>query len=489
MAGIHKLIWQGNTSPDGTFSQLVYPPATITFNGNAVKQVKNSDGTILWGKYDCHSAAEEIDYVIRGAWDTWNVHTGDDLTNVGAIAFAPAEGVSAKRTLEADVEIDDPAASSTYPVYHGEVVTLDLQLASGWNYGVEEFDQATAYWITEKSMTKTAEGDISWQLPNDWIPERNYLQRLTFTGSSCTLSDFKQNYITWSNGSQATCGSRITFIATPSTTGMFPSGSQTYTVPEAATPKNTKSVTFRSVWPVSYSGSWTNYGPSSSSKFTNNTNLAGFAGAHSSSINVALYTNNISWVNMNSIKCNSKTPSATTAYNPNYVTLSAGGTLVITYSSQASSNSSAQIYGLYYFNNTLYQITLKTNTTSKITMPSVTYSESTIASAFGWSYDRSNQSIEFNASNSWFKARNPTPFTLRFRIVGNVRFTDTSGVTRTLSGTKYTNVAASATNAQLSVPGSFSSTRVPSRNVSISYTISVYIVNTWVQIVQTNEFH
>lgn len=218
---------------------------------------------------------------------------------------------------------------------------------------------------------------------SDWSPVRNYLQALTFNGSGCTLSNFKRGSSTWTNGSKATCGSTITFTATPSSTGMFPSGTQTYNVQDTVAANTKTTVTFRSVWPVSYSGSWTNYGPSSSSKFTNNTHAAGFGNTHSASIKVALYTNNTSWVNMNSIKCNNKTPSATTAYNPSYVTLSARGTLSISYGARASGNSSAQIYGLYYYKSKLYQITLKNNTTTTVTMPSVTYNEGTIASAFG----------------------------------------------------------------------------------------------------------
>lgn len=488
MAGLQKLKWEAPSN--GTMTLLTFPPATITFNGNVVKQVKHSDGTILWGKYNCYSAAEEIDYVIRDAWDSWVVRTGDDISDIIARSSQPAEGVNAKRTLEEDLVYTPSGTYPSHPVYHGEQVTLEVCAAQGWNFGIDEIDQATAYWITSKQMTKTVEGDISWQLSSDWIPERNYLQALTFTGSGCTLSSFKRNNSTWTNGSKATCGSTITFTATPSSTGMFPSGTQTYYVQETAAANTNKWVSFYSVWPVSYSGSWTNYGPSSTSKFKNNTSSAGFAdGAYSASIKVALYTNNTSWVNMNSIKCNSKTPSATTAYNPSYVTLSPGGTLSISKGAQASGNSSAQIYGLYYYNSKLYQITLKTNTTATVTMPSVTYNEGTIASQFGWSYDRSNESLEFNTSNSWFLARNPTNFTLRFRVVGYVRYTDTSGATRTLNRTTYTNAAANATNKQLNVPGSFSTTNVPSRNVEISYVISVYIANSWIKIAETDAFH
>lgn len=78
-------------------------------------------------------------------------------------AFA-ADGVNAKRTLEEDLVYTGNSFPS-HPVYHGEQVTLEVNLAQGWNFGINEIDQATAYWITSKKMTQTVEGDISWQLP------------------------------------------------------------------------------------------------------------------------------------------------------------------------------------------------------------------------------------------------------------------------------------------------------------------------------------
>ena len=66
MAALQKLKMKAEETASGA-TAITYPPATITFNGNVVKQVKHSDGTILWGKYNCYSAAEEIDYAVRDA--------------------------------------------------------------------------------------------------------------------------------------------------------------------------------------------------------------------------------------------------------------------------------------------------------------------------------------------------------------------------------------------------------------------------------------
>ena len=231
-------------------------------------------------------------------------------------------------------------------------------------------------------MNHTVTGDTTLRIDSDWYPIRNYFKTLTISSSGCTLSSFKQSNANWTNGSKATSGATITFTATPSTTGMIPAaGTYTYTVPEANSPNTNKTVTFRSVWPVSYSGSMNNYGPTSSSKLVNNVGNHGFGGSAGQSMKVALYTNNTSWVSQNSIKCNGYAPSGISSISPSVVTISSKSNLSIGYGAQASSNSSGEIYACYYYNSKCYKMSLRAGTTALVT-PTVTLNESSLASKF-----------------------------------------------------------------------------------------------------------
>lgn len=46
MAALQKLKMKAEKTVSGA-TAITFPPATVTFNGNVVKQVKHSDGTIL----------------------------------------------------------------------------------------------------------------------------------------------------------------------------------------------------------------------------------------------------------------------------------------------------------------------------------------------------------------------------------------------------------------------------------------------------------
>lgn len=483
MAGLQKLKWKASSTASGA-TLITFPPATITFDGNVVKQVKHSDGTILWGKYTYYSAAEEIDYVIRDAWNSWWVEAGTDLTDTEALSLAPAEGVDAKRLLEEETV---PGYGSNSVVYHGEQLTLYVDLNQGWNYGINEIDQATAYWITSKSMNHTVTGDTSLGLDSNWYPIRNYFKTLTISPSGCTLSSFKQSNVNWTNGSKATSGATISFTATPSTTGMIPTtGTYTYTVPEANAPNTNKLVTFYTYWPVSFSGSMNNYGPTSGSKLVNNIGNHGFGGGAGQSMKVALYTNNTSWVSQNAIKCNSYAPSAISSISPSVVTISSKSNLSIGYGAQASSNSSGEIYACYYYNSKCYKMSLRAGTTALVT-PTVTLNESSIASNFDWNYDSSEERITWTRAG--FAVTNPTGLALQFTVTTNFRFKNNVGSTVSGSKTQNTTVTTVAgTVYEVSGPG-YDYGGAAVNDFEVQYTISVKYAGQTITLGQTDWIH